>query len=1618
SANNDGPYYPLNTAAYSVSAPGVLANDYDMYGYQLTARLASGPSHGTLTFPGDGSFTYTADTGYAGGDSFSYYDTDSMGNTSNTASVNLIVGFGALSAVDQTKLPADTLRVPMQILGSSSGQPATADNLSLVYNSSTAQPSETLEEDFQPSMQPAVSATLELSDTFNGAQQNFAYVSTANLSGNNPTIRLSVDANTASLATGRYADTQTVGSTSSMGPTWLSTIDGAANVVNDQSSAFGAGWDMPGLYHLFQNSASNVPAGVLLTMGDGQGWYFTQGSSNTYTSPAGPEAFSTLTSLTGGGWKLVNQYGTTYTFNSSGDLTGTELRTTATTSYGWTGSDLTSITDPFGRVVSLAYTNGLLTSISNYAGSVWTFAHSGALLSSITEPDPGSGAPVWNFGYNGNLLTNVEDPNTSATQYAFNAYNNLAADTLPGGAGETYDSEQNYGYGTASPSSPSNAVLSSTVQNSTTDPNGNTSYFTTDRLGNVLTSTDAYGNVSTYTRDANGSVTQLTEPPAAAGQASPVTNFTYDSLGNETSASGARPTYGTYVYNSFSEPTSFTDNQNHTWTWSYDTHGNLISQSDPLGNTLSWTVDSLGNTLTMTQPAPNDATGTVTTAYTRDQYERLTKITWPDNTTRSFAYNTIDQQTSVTDEDNHTTSTAYNVLGSVSSVTNAANGVTAYAYDHDGNVLTSTDPMLNVTSYQWSSRNELTQETLPAPATGQSAPVLSWSYDANGNVLTSTSAMNLVTSYTWDKMNLMTKETLPQPAIGQAIPVITTSYDNLSRKISQTNALGATTTWAYANTDVSQVTGVELPPPSGSGQGPTTTYGYDADGRRTTVANAMNHTTTTAYTADGQVASVTDNLNHTTSYVYGHGGELLSATDALNDTTSDQYDSRYRLAQTTDANSGVTQITLDPAGNEIKLVDSDNNATTWTFDPLNRPLTETNALGTTTTTYNTDSDVTSITDADGRVRDFNYDNLNRLTSEQWMSGSTVVATMSYASNLDNQLTSASDPNSAYAFTYDGDGNVLTTDNSGTPGVPHVVLSASYDALGEMTSQSATIAGTADFLNSYSYDADQRLTAVTQQGVNDGNVVSPKEIDYNYNALGQVTDTWDYNTLGGPRTDVLHGAYSYDNGDRLTGLAYTSNAGATTIDTFGWAYNAGNLVTSFTSIDGTASYGYDPTNQLTSATYTTASGGHQPANESFSYDLNGNRNSSGYSTGSDNLITSDGTFNYQHDADGNTTVRTRISTNYATDYQTDYTWDYRNRLTDVRYYDNNGVLTKHVYYIYDVFNDLIGEEDDDTGSGSYDHVERYVVEGGQPALVFDANGNLTGRNLVAPNPAGVDEVMAQGAVSSLNVADVATWTADDKLGTPRDEVDNNGNLVNQSVFSPFGEDVYDSNPSVAHWAGFGGAHVSAATALVLDGLRWLDPATGRWLSNDPIGFRSGETDLSRAVGNDPTNAIDPTGLDWTEYSGYISNGKIIATELGGTGQVAGQGTLYAASFGPYTPPGGGAPAKPVPSVVSYVSTPYTPPVFWTNVGNLGVGFGDGVSLGTTWLLRQEYYRWNGYSDPTNYNSGYYFGGEILGNAWWIAFAAANVPKVNPPPLVPPQPWWTVPNPGTQWGMAGG
>lgn len=62
---------PLN-----VSAPGVLHNDGDPDGDDLTVSLVTGPADGTVNLQPDGAFTYEPDPGFAGNDDFTYQVSD------------------------------------------------------------------------------------------------------------------------------------------------------------------------------------------------------------------------------------------------------------------------------------------------------------------------------------------------------------------------------------------------------------------------------------------------------------------------------------------------------------------------------------------------------------------------------------------------------------------------------------------------------------------------------------------------------------------------------------------------------------------------------------------------------------------------------------------------------------------------------------------------------------------------------------------------------------------------------------------------------------------------------------------------------------------------------------------------------------------------------------------------------------------------------------------------------------------------------------------------------------------------------------------------------------------------------------------------------------------------------------------------------------------------------------------------------------------------------------------------------------------------------------------------------------------------------------------------------
>lgn len=91
----------------TIDPPGVLINDSDPNGDELSAFLNSPPVSGTLTLHLDGSFTYTPSLDFVGLDSFTYYANDGQDNSLQPTTVLLAV----TTAVNQAPTAGDDVYV-------------------------------------------------------------------------------------------------------------------------------------------------------------------------------------------------------------------------------------------------------------------------------------------------------------------------------------------------------------------------------------------------------------------------------------------------------------------------------------------------------------------------------------------------------------------------------------------------------------------------------------------------------------------------------------------------------------------------------------------------------------------------------------------------------------------------------------------------------------------------------------------------------------------------------------------------------------------------------------------------------------------------------------------------------------------------------------------------------------------------------------------------------------------------------------------------------------------------------------------------------------------------------------------------------------------------------------------------------------------------------------------------------------------------------------------------------------------------------------------------------------------------------------------------------------------
>ena len=595
------------------------------------------------------------------------------------------------------------------------------------------------------------------------------------------------------------------------------------------------------------------------------------------------------------------------------------------------------------------------------------------------------------------------------------------------------------------------------------------------------------------------------------------------------------------------------------------------------------------------------------------------------------------------------------------------------------------------------------------------------------------------------------------------------------------------------------------------------------------------------------------------------------------------YDNLNRMTQITQPDpdgagaltSPITKFAFDALSRRTSLTDPDNNVTNWAYDGLNRVTSETNSLSKVESFgYNAAGDVTSRTDRNGRVTNFTYDNLHRRTQEKWMSGSTVLNTFAYNFDSASQLTSASATGTQMTYTFDNLGRVLTSSNSGTTNIPTTVQTNVYDANSRRTQQTAIVSSVADYKNTWTWDNANRQTQVKQESQTGGISVAEKRVDFTYNTGGMFTGVKRYNDLAGTQI-VANTTYTYDQLARLTALDH-KNASGGNLANYTWTFDSDRRITNFTNSDGSSDYSYDANDQVTVVDHS------YQTDESYAYDANGNRTNTGYTTGTNNQVTSDGTYNYTYDDEGNRTSRTKISDST----KVEYTWDHRNRLTDVVFMTSGGTVTKKIQYQYDVFDRRIGKKIDADGNGTYESATYWVYDDAGKrdpntgtslddiVLEFnDADGDGTGlatlttRYLHGPQ---FDQVLASETPSG----NVVTWALADHQGTVRDMVryaSGTTTVVNHRKFDAFGNLTAESDSSIKFLFSYTGRECDADAGLYYYRARWYDAKIGRFISEDPIGFAAGDTNIIRYVGNSTPNAKDPTGLDWLDdYANWFNS----------------------------------------------------------------------------------------------------------------------------------------------------
>lgn len=894
---------------------------------------------------------------------------------------------------------------------------------------------------------------------------------------------------------------------------------------------------------------------------------------------------------------------------------------------------------------------------------------------------------------------------------------------------------------------------------------------------------------------------------------------------------------------------------------SYDASGRIDHVTNEAGRQLNYTYDANGRIATITDPLNREV------AYHYSASGDLIDVVDTAGETSHYTHDAKHRIVTMTDPLDHQTTNTYDDSGRVLTQTDAAGAFTRFAYGTAS--VTVTDPRGHKTRYEQT--NGLITKVIHGLDTPQETTV-STVRDASGNATQRTDPDGQITTVTYDSAGNATKVTDP---LGRET-TMTYAPDNDLQTV--TDAESVTTTMTYDS--VGNLTSVARPL-TGTSSTATTTFGYDPSrpGDRTSTTDPNGKVWSYAYDADGNRVSATDPEGNTTTAAFDAIGSTTSTVSPRgNATAADPEDYRTLLdyddhglpVAITDPTGATTTMTYDAVGNQISVVKPGANTTTTTYDELNRPTLVTRDDGSTLRFgYDANGNRTSLKDGLNHETTFTYDPLNREISTTDPANRTTsytydassrqktitdamarTTTLSYDVGSQLQQIDYSDAQTASVdFDYDSLGRrTAMTHGSGTS-------SYTYDSLGRLKTRTdgsnRTIA--------YAYDLANRLTKTTYPAalVDDtlpaGTSISEPAVTRGYDDAGRVISITDWlahetqfaydandNLREQRYPNATTATFDYDNADRLTGRT-DSGPGSSEILDLGYTRKLnGQLQTqnrTGQSPAQTDTLTYDDLDQLTGATLAANTDAY-----AYAHDIADRLTQ---------ITTPDSGTTLEYDA-ANQLVRTRDA---ATNQElTTFSYDSVGNRTAQ---DPAGAVGPTAYD-YDQAGRLTHYQAPAADPGDPDVERNYAYDGDglRSDLLWDTSTDLP---LIVGDSAGLYISGPDGLpLTQLTFDGKQRYYHHDQLGSTRAITDSTGTISARYSFDSYGNTT-DSSGSTNNPFGYAGQYTDRASGLIYMRARWYDPATGQFITSDPIGSASGETHLYRYAGGDPANMVDPSGL---------------------------------------------------------------------------------------------------------------------------------------------------------------